>query len=349
MAGWWDIFMSPQLLAYDCYQNHGGTLGKNNAFLVVLPTGHCAQGIAPWPKADGDAGLGAAGDIAVALFQAVKDGNTITTDPTVPHIAWYVMMGDLSGTSGPGNYWTAGTSFPQYQKDIWYLTSTGTLTQSGPSPTDANLGFTYDPNNPTSTIGGSNLLLPQCGPWPQNPTESRKDVLLFTSPPLPDHYYITGPLIATLFVSSSAKDTDFVIRLTDVFSNGTSLLVQDGITRMRWREGLTGVPQWITPGEVYSITVSLWNTSYVFAKGHSIRVSVTSSNSPRFLPNLNNGDLIIQNGTAVTVQNVVYVGGKNGNSFITLPKVSSSSLPPVNITDWTKNAIASIKISDPLY
>jgi len=81
----------------------------------------------------------------------------------------------------------------------------------------------------------------------------------------------------------------------------------------------------------------------VFEKGHAIRVTVTSSNSPRFLPNTNDGKLISEGGNNVTVVNVVYVGGKNGNSYITLPKVSASQLPMVSMTEFTNNAIASIK------
>jgi len=127
------------------------------------------------------------------------------------------------------------------------------------------------------------------------------------------------------------------------FPNGTSLLVQDGLTRMRWREGLNGVPQWITPNEVYEITVSLLNTSYVFASGHAIRVTVTSSNSPRFLVNPNNGKLISQGGSNMTAVNVVYVGGAKSNSYITLPKVDVGKLPRVNMTEFTQNAILSIK------
>jgi len=133
------------------------------------------------------------------------------------------------------------------------------------------------------------------------------------------------------------------VRLTDVLPNGTSMLVQDGIVRMRWRNGLSGTPQWIVPGNVYSATVSLWNTSWVFASGHSVRVSVTSSNSPRFLTNLNNGKLIGENGTPVTAKNTVYLGGQAGNSYVTLPKVSSNQLPKISMYDFAYKAAASIK------
>lgn len=83
------------------------------------------------------------------------------------------------------------------------------------------------------------------------------------------------------------------VKLTDVYPDGQSRLIQDGAVRMRWRENAytdAGDPQPVemVPGEVYEMSVTLWNTSYVFAPGHSYRVAVTSSNAPRFSINPNN-------------------------------------------------------------
>jgi len=91
-----------------------------------------------------------------------------------------------------------------------------------------------------------------------------------------------------LFASSSAPDTDWVVRLCDVWPDGRSLSVCDGILRARYRDSLTS-PTLLTPGEVYRFEVDLWSTAQVFKAGHRVRVHVTSSDFPRYDRNLNTG------------------------------------------------------------
>ncbi|MCK5031163.1 MAG: CocE/NonD family hydrolase, partial [Thermoplasmatales archaeon] len=116
------------------------------------------------------------------------------------------------------------------------------------------------------TIGGQNLVLPQ-GPKDQSPVENRDDVLLFTSPVLTEPVGATGPIKARLFVSSSCVDTDFTVKLTDVYPDGRSMLITDSILRMRNRNGRDHW-EFMTPGEIYEIEVDLWSTSYVWNTGH---------------------------------------------------------------------------------
>ena len=168
--------------------------------------------------------------------------------------------------------------------------------------------FIYDPLLPVPTVGGGNLLLPKCGPQDQSGVEDREDVLSFTSDTLTTHVAVTGRITVTLFVSSNATDTDFAVKVTDVFpavedaggqnaftgstssSKPTSMLVQDGIARMRWREGpMAAAPTPLVPGQVYNVTVDLGPTSYIFNPLHRIRVTVSSSNFPRFSANPNTG------------------------------------------------------------
>jgi putative CocE/NonD family hydrolase len=203
-----------------------------------------------------------------------------------------------------------------------------------PPPVSSNVTYTYDPANPVPTLGGNNLEVQPCGPVDQNPVENRSDVLLHTTPPLNDDVYVTGPLKATLYVSSSAIDTDFTAKLTDVYPDGSSHLIQDGILRMRWREGAEDQTFWpsspslLTPDEVYCIEVDLWNTSYVFNKGHSIRLAVSSSNSPRFKANPNIGvDISVEDEQQpVVAKNTLHYGGDTA-SFFELPVVQKTQLP----------------------
>ena len=79
------------------------------------------------------------------------------------------------------------------------------------------------------------------------------------------------------------------MKLTDVAPDGTSTLINDGIQRMRFREGLDK-EVFMEDGKVYKIEVNLNDTSHVFKKGHKIRVAVASSNFPRFDRNTNSGN-----------------------------------------------------------
>lgn len=85
------------------------------------------------------------------------------------------------------------------------------------------------------------MLDPKCGPYDQSSLETRTDILLFTSDVLAAPFAITGRLIAELFVSSNCTDTDFTVKLTDVYPDGRSMLIQDGVVRMRRRESLSTI------------------------------------------------------------------------------------------------------------
>jgi putative CocE/NonD family hydrolase len=122
----------------------------------------------------------------------------------------------------------------------------------------------------------------------QKKVESRPDVLLFTTDVLNEPVEVTGRIYAKLHVSSDCVDTDFTVKLTDVYPDGRSMLVTDGILAARCRDSFER-PELMEPGWMYELTVDLWSTSLVFNKGHRIRVAVSSSNAPRFEPNPNTG------------------------------------------------------------
>lgn len=188
--------------------------------------------------------------------------------------------------------------------------------------------FVYDPANPVPTVGGNNLDLP-CGPYDQSEVEDRDDVISFLTPAFQEDTAIVGRISATLFVSSNCTDTDFTVKVTDVYpdslGNG-SVLIGDSIQRMRWRDGVDKPMASIVPEQVYSITIELWATAYVFNEGHQLRVDVSSSNYPRFSANPNNGMRIKDGGPSYVALNSVHIGG-NTASFVTLPVVPLSEIP----------------------
>src|SRR5205814_1045489 len=114
------------------------------------------------------------------------------------------------------------------------------------------------------------------------------DVLLFSTAELTKPIEVTGRITAKLFVSSDCPDTDFTVKLCDVYPDGRSMLVTDGILRARYHKSFEK-ESLLEPGHVYELNVDLWSTSLVFNKGHRIRAAVSSSNSPRFEANPNTG------------------------------------------------------------
>ncbi|MFB3830013.1 MAG: CocE/NonD family hydrolase [Bryobacteraceae bacterium] len=182
--------------------------------------------------------------------------------------------------------------------------------------------FTYDPRNPVPTNGGAVCCSARVFPWgpmDQRGIEARQDVLVYTSHPLARDTEVTGPVRVVLWVSTSARDTDFTAKLVDVFPDGAARNLTDGILRLRYRESLErAVPA--RPGEVYRITVDAGPTSNVFKKGHSIRLEISSSNFPRFDRNPNTGGRISEETRLVKAAQTVYHGAARP-SHLLLPVV----------------------------
>jgi len=155
--------------------------------------------------------------------------------------------------------------------------------------------YTYDPDDPVPTLGGNhsspqdNPHIIRVGAVDQRPNEGRQDVLTFTTPPLQEDTEVTGPVEVKLYAASSAKDTDFIARLIDVYPDGTAYNLTEGNIRARFRESIWGPPKLLVPGQIYEYTIELLPTSNVFLKGHRIRVHVTSSNFPLYDRNPNTG------------------------------------------------------------
>jgi putative CocE/NonD family hydrolase len=120
----------------------------------------------------------------------------------------------------------------------------------------------------------------------QRPLSERPDVLTFTGELLASPLTVLGRVSATLYASSSAPDTDFVVRLVDVHPDGFMQNLCDGVVRARYRHSVHE-PAFIEPGEVCELKIDLWSVAHVFQPGHRVAVQVTSSSFPRWDRNLN--------------------------------------------------------------
>jgi putative CocE/NonD family hydrolase len=101
---------------------------------------------------------------------------------------------------------------------------------------------------------------------------------------------LSGSIVPTLYVSSNAKDTDFTVKVLDVYPDGRAYNLDESIQRMRYRDGYDKPLAWMEKGKVYKVTLQPLTTSNYFAPGHRLRIEVSSSNFPRFDRNLNTGE-----------------------------------------------------------
>jgi putative CocE/NonD family hydrolase len=242
-----------------------------------------------------------------------------------------------------------------------YLRADGGLSAEAPEEAEAAASYTYDPARPVPTLGGSvtaffemvrfgekldpfwEQYLP---PWvrmrcivtegpmhqqeapgvvaaqpPYLPLASRPDVLVFQTPPLEEPVEVTGSIEVELWVSSSAPDTDFTVKLIDVYPRsedypgGYHLNLTDSILRARYREGWDREVL-MEPGTVYPIRLSLPPTSNLFAAGHRIRIDVSSSNFPRFDLNPNTGEPVGRHTHSVRARNTLYFDRERPSSVV---------------------------------
>lgn len=169
----------------------------------------------------------------------------------------------------------------------------GTLSTQPPAdePPDQ---YIYDPHDPTPSAAFANGHID--GPRDISASAARTDVLVYDTPPLAEDVEIVGPITARLFAATSARDTDWMIRLTDVHPGGRSLFLGEGVMRARHRDpdrnGAFNANQLSTlePDRPYEYKIEFWRpTGNVFARGHRIRIEISSSYYPYYLRNPNTG------------------------------------------------------------
>ena len=267
-----------------------------------------------------------------------------------PPVRIYVMGGG-DGHKTPegrlfvGGHWREEQEWPLARgvATPYYLHANGVLSSAKPDE-DAPITYVFDPHNPVPTLGGNvssqGTLMFQgaadqrCRPdfWlcsDSKPLSARNDVLVFQTPPLTSDLEVTGRLIVKLWAASNALDTDFTAKLIDVwppntdFPAGVDLNIADSIVRARYRNGF-GKAELLKPNQPYEFTIEMYPTSLVFARGHRIRLDISSSNFPRFDVNPNTGEPLNNNRRSQTAQNTVYLDAKHP-SHIVLPVIPSGA------------------------
>lgn len=322
VGGWFDTFALGTIDSYRVRQHHGGDGARGKQHLVMGPWTHgvnkpLSVAGTPFPSQQMPRAYTTAAWIERCIHGR-DDGAA-----RLPAVAYYV-MGDTTDADAPGNEWRFADDWPiEHQPTAFYCHADGSLSTEKPSEnTDACREYTFDPADPCPTRGGCNLCI-EAGPKKQNDVESRQDVLTFTTEPLSEPLEVTGHPGIRVFLSSSAVDTDLSVRLTDVYPDGSSYLMAEGMLRVRYRSSRTEA-NLLEPGRVYDIAFESWPTSIVFNKGHRIRVAVTSSNYPRFDLNPGTGKPWQSIEESVKQVNRIFCSAQQ-SSHIVLPVVPSGA------------------------
>ena len=300
---------------------------RNNQYAIISPTTHCASEGASSLTKVGDLEVGDARlhywDTYLAWFDRWLRGNTHALD-SLPKVQYYTIG---------RNAWQTSDTWPvkNMRETTYYLRSNGgantrngngRLSLEAPKRERADT-FTYDPANPVPARGGSICCTGNPkdvpGSFDQSEIELRPDVLVYTTNELRGGLELTGPIRAVVYLSSDAPDTDITIKLTDVFPDGKSMNMQEGITRVRYRDGFDK-PRMMMAGKVYAVPVDLHATSWYLRPGHRLRMEVSSSNFPRFDRNLNTGGKNYDETTWRTAKNSVHHDGAYASRLI-LPVV----------------------------
>lgn len=259
IAGWADIFIEATINTY--HQAQVAT--QKPQHLVIGPWQHL-----PWlPKVGeidfGEAAVSQIDKLQVDWFDFWLKGidNGICDRAPVQ----LFLMGK--------NHWLDLPEFPESPsiKNL-YLSSNKQLTTQSPI-TNHPLPdiYVYDPRNPNPATA--------YGFYDQRHVHQRWDVLVYQSDELEHDLAIAGIPKFILYAATTAIDTDWVIKLLDIYPDGKQMLVSMGVLRAKFRNSWTEI-EWVEPDVVHEYQINLRPTCQNFAQGHRIGVAIASSAFP---------------------------------------------------------------------
>lgn len=281
-TGWYDWCLNDAFATWEALRRHGRPEIARRARMIITAYAHNAPGyhVASDTHPELLIPSNALSQAALLLswYEAVRT-DTVDEWPTIT----YYMMG--------ANEWRAASDWPVPEAEPLplYLGSNGSLSLTAPEQASPPDCYTYDPYDPTPTVGGSIVsYVYRPGSVDVRKAQARPDVLVYTTAVLQEDLEVVGPLRMILYASSSAADTDFVVRLSDVFPDGRAIQLQSGTLRARYRN-LEHGPQLLEPGRIYRFEIDMWATANTFKAGHCVRIDISSADFPHFDRNSNRG------------------------------------------------------------
>jgi putative CocE/NonD family hydrolase len=318
ICSWYDVSISPNLETFNhVRQNASDPKVRENQYLIISPSGHCSYNRLSEQTIIGEREIGDPRINFDSINNAWMDywckGEMNGFIKDFPKVQYYTM-----GL----NQWQSAEEWPPERMKVktLYLSSKGHAnTRHGdgilidkPVKKDEPDVYKYDPSDPVLSYGGNICCLGgliKTGSFDQQEIEEQEKILVYTSEPLKEAIEVSGFIEATLFISSDARDTDFTIKLIDVYPDGRAYNLDETIFRARYREGFDK-QVFMEEGKVYKIEMSPMATSNYFDEGHSIRIEISSSNFPRFDRNLNTGGNNYDETEGVVATNSIYHSSK---------------------------------------
>jgi len=321
LSGWYDMYTDGQIEAFCEMQARFG-----NQRLLIGPWGHGSafgsrnQGDLVYPSnvefSDDDIIL-----MAIGWYNYWLNDDTL--GPVEPPILYYLTGDcDIADTTH-WNRWIPAYDWPPPEMEYksYYIGDSGVLDTLLPTGDGVDT-IVYDPADPCPTIGGREYigLTTGYGPKDQRVMESRSDVLVYQTAPLPEPMEVVGKLWFILYGASNRIDTDFAVRITDIYPDGRSILMTDNIIMARHRHGLT-TEDFLVPGQPDTFEIDLWSIAHVFNAGHRIGVLISSSNYPRFEKNPNTGATFMRDDPTMLVATNTVFRSSDMASKLLLPVV----------------------------
>ncbi|MBT8313612.1 MAG: CocE/NonD family hydrolase [Maribacter sp.] len=319
-ASWYDVSISPNLALFNhVRENAKDPMVRDNQYMVIAPVLHCSytratENTVVGERSVGDARLNYDEQIYSWLDLWLKGEQNDFKEKT-PKVQYYTMGSNKwqsSDTWPPSNV-KMKTFYLQSEGKANSLYGDGILSKSKPGKEDNADSFTYNPMNPVTSYGGNVCCTGNAvkgGAFDQQVMETRNDILVYTTEPLQGGVEVSGSIEATLYVSSDAKDTDFTVKLIDVYPDGSAYNLDETIQRVRYREGYDK-EVFMEKDTIYKLDISPMSTSNYFKKGHRIRIEVSSSNFPRFARNLNTGGTNFDEKESIVAHNKVHHSNKH--------------------------------------
>ncbi|HXV64697.1 MAG TPA: CocE/NonD family hydrolase [Vicinamibacteria bacterium] len=311
---WYDVSIGPNLAMYNHVRSHASPEIAAQQWAVIAPVAHCAYTRATKNTVVGERGMGDArldyDEIVYGFFDRFLKGESETRLDTLPKVTYFTMG---------ANEWQTSDTWPPAGavERTFYLASGGAANSlygdgalvEAPPKDDTPDTFVYDPLNAVPSYGGNvcctgNAV--EAGSFDQRKMEARNDILVYTTEPFESGLELSGSITPTLYVSSDAKDTDFTVKVLDVYPDGRAYNLDETIQRLRYRDGYDKPLVWMEKGEVYKVVLQPLTTSNYFASGHRLRIEVSSSNFPRFDRNLNTGGNNYDEWSPVVARNAVH-------------------------------------------
>lgn len=284
IGSWFDFMCQGSVASFIGRNQHGGPNSRGQQQLIIGPWLHGG-----YPKSNKIGELvfpeNAMFDVYAHMTKWFNhylkgENNGIEKDTPVK----YYVMGATGEEGAPGNVWREAKDFPPASKAAdWFLQPDGKLAPAKPSAAKASTSYLSDPVHPMS--------LPHAGfPGAKDARafEEQAEVRTWTTEVLTKPLEVTGRIKGEVFVSSTAKDTDFFLRVTDVYPDGRSILLVDYPLRARYHEGFDH-QKLLVPGEVTKLSWDIGWVSIIFNKGHRVRVTIASTGAPFYEPNPQTG------------------------------------------------------------